>query len=180
MYVPGTAVEANPFLPAGAIAIDFPRLGSTLANSALIISGRLHVVGLDVPAGKLITSITFMSGTQAAVTPTNQWFCALDPTTRAVLGLTADDTTTAWNASTAKTLTLASPFVTTRRGLLIGINVVAGTVPSLLAVVSTQAANLVTPVPNGFSTTGLTNPASLPNPAGAIAGQAAMPLCWVS
>src|SRR5688572_14137489 len=70
--------------PTGAIVSNADRANAAIGNNTgLLTSGRLQLAGgLVIPGGTTITSITFVSGTQAAATPTNQWFClvALDRT----------------------------------------------------------------------------------------------------
>jgi hypothetical protein len=79
-------------------------------------SGVVHLHGIYLPRGTTITTITFVSGAQAAVSPTNQWF-ALCNDARIVLRVTTNDGSTAWNSSTAKPLNLTSTYTTTYSGL---------------------------------------------------------------
>ena len=121
-------------------------------------SGVVHLHGIYLPKGVTITTITFVSGVQAAVTPTNQWF-ALCNSSRTVLRVTSNDTTTAWNASTAKPLNLTSTYTTTYSGLhYLACCVTAGTVPSF------RGANVGTATgvaqQSFTSTTGLTTPSA--------------------
>ena len=113
----------------GAIAETVPGgagFGATTGGG----TGVVHLHGIYLPKGVTITTITFVSGVTAAVTPTNQWF-ALCNSSRTVLRVTANDTTTAWNASTAKPLNLTSTYTTTYSGLhYLACCVTAGTVPS--------------------------------------------------
>ena len=93
-------------------------------------TGVVHLHGIYLPKGVTITTISFVSGAQAAVTPTNQWF-ALCNSSRTVLRVTTNDTTTAWAASTVKPLNLTSTYTTTYSGLhYLACCVTAGTVPS--------------------------------------------------
>jgi parallel beta-helix repeat protein len=148
--------------PTAALAETVPRGGSTLGNNAAITSGTLRLVAIPLPSGLLVSSITFVSGSQAAVTPTNQWFTIHD-SARLMQGVTADDTTTAWAANTAKTLNLGTPYLTTYDGLYyLGIMVAAGTVPSLHAVVSLLAVTGLAPVLYGNADTGQTTPPVAP------------------
>jgi hypothetical protein len=147
------------------------------ANEAALLSGRLHLAAIDLPSGLTISSITFMSGTTAAVTPTNQWFALYD-SALALLRQTADDLTAAWAANAEKTLALSSSFTTTYAGLhYLGIMVAAGTVPSLVAMRSTTQEFTLAPMLTGTSTSGLTTTA--PNPAAAMAGSPIWPWAWV-
>lgn len=173
-----SSVGGIPLRPAAALAATFPRAGAQLATSALLVSQRLHLVAIDIPAGTTITSITFVSGTTAAGTPLNQWF-ALYSSGLVLRRQTADDTTTAWAASVAKTLALTSAYTTTSTGLhYLGIMVNATTVPALAACNGLSQVHALAPVINGFSSTGLTTTA--PDPAAALAAQANAPWAFVS
>jgi len=119
-------------------------------------TGVVHLHGIYLPRGVTITTITFVSGATAAVSPTNQWFALCDGA-RTVLRVTTNDTTTAWAASTAKPLNLTSTYTTTYSGLhYLACCVTAGTVPTF------RGANAGTftgvAVQSFTSTTGLTTP----------------------
>lgn len=173
---PNTARSAT--WPTGALMATTDRYA--LTTTAPLVSGRLHLVAIDLPKGLLITSITFVSSTTALVTGTNQWFGLFD-SSRVPLRLTADDTSTAWAATTAKTLTLSSTFTTTYAGLhYIGIMVAAATVPTLSGTAGHAHVSALAPILSGASSTGLTTPASCPNPAGAITAGANIPWAYVS
>ena len=167
-------------LPTNAVAESFDRRIFTAANISELSSGRLSLYAIALPAGKTIKAITFRSGTTALATGTNQWFGLFD-STRAQLALTDDDTSTAWAANTLKTKSFAAPFVTTYSGLYyVGILVAATTVPSLYGFAGNSTIAGLAPVLKGTSSTGLTNPASCPNPAGAITAGANLPYFYLS
>lgn len=111
---------------------NLPRVG--LDDEAALTSGVMTSVALWLNAGDLISSLTFISGATAVGTPTNQ-FAALysSAATPALLAQSADGTSGAWAADTAKTFTLA----TAQRILASGIywaalSVTATAVPTLL------------------------------------------------
>lgn len=167
-YIPDTSM-----LPTGIVAATVGRNVPIVNNNALIASGRLSLYAIYIHADSLISNISFYSGTTAAATLTNQWFSiySLD---RVPLATTADDTTAAWAANTKKTLALSTPWRPTTSGLYyVGIVVVAGTMPSLYGQASAALIFGETPILAGQSTTGLTNPASAPNPAAALTTNAA-------
>lgn len=91
-------------------------------------------VAVPLQVGDLVSNITFLSGATAAGTPTNWWFALYDNSaTPALLAQSADQTNTAWAASTAKTLALATAQRITASGVYYAsIMVKATTVPSLL------------------------------------------------
>lgn len=154
--VPGWAYVGNGIVETAPVWAAF-------TNQAVLTSGRLLLVPVHLTAGTTLTSLSFVSATTAAVTPTNQWFGVFS-SARVALRLTVDDTTTAWASNTAKTLALTSTYVVPSTGLYyFGVMVAAGTVPSLRSIllaattVSVRAIN---------ADTGLTAPPSLPFTAG--------------
>lgn len=153
----------------GSLFETFSRAGASFVNTATITSGTLRMDAIDLPAGLLITSISYMSGATALITGSNQWF-ALFGNARNKLAITADDTSTAWAANTVKTLTLTAPFTTTYSGLhYLGAVVVAVTVPTFFGLtVGASGANALAPILCGNADAGLTNPASCPATAAAL------------
>ena len=119
-------------------------------------SGVVHLHGIYLPKGVTITTITFVSGATAAVTPTNQWFALCD-SGRNVLRVTANDSSNAWGTSTVKSLNLTSTFTTTYSGLhYLACCVTAGTVPSFRGANAGTFTGVATQ--SFTSTTGLTTP----------------------
>lgn len=176
---PATPVDVDWTRPTAALVQTFGRTVSTI-NSAVLASGSLWLVSIYLPAGTLVSTITFTSATTALATGSNQWF-ALYSSARALLGVTNDDTSTAWAAEATKTLTLASPFTVLTSGMYyLGINVVATTVPSLRCSVTSARISTQVPILAGTSTTGLTNPASAPGTAAAITASGSVPYAFVS
>ncbi|MFJ8049317.1 right-handed parallel beta-helix repeat-containing protein [Streptomyces luteogriseus] len=116
-------------------------------TASTLVSGALYLVPVWLPKGLTISSITFVTGGTAAGTPTNQWF-TLHNSSRVALARTADNTTTAWAANTAKTLNIAqttagaaSSYTTTYTGLhYLGVMVAATTPPNLVGEGSMPAA----------------------------------------
>lgn len=111
---------------------NLPRVG--LDDEAALASGVMTSVALWLNAGDVITSLTFISGVTAAGVPTNQ-FAALysNAATPALLGQSADGTSGAWAADTAKTFTLAAPVKIAASGIYwAALSVTATTVPTLL------------------------------------------------
>ncbi len=164
--------------PTGALGISIPDRGAP-SNSSPLSSGRLGMQAIALEAGTTITNVVWMSATTAA-TPTNHWFGLFD-NSRVCLRLTADATTGAWGANTAKSLALTTPYVTTYSGLhYLGV-MVNGTVPTLMGLTpSNSAAVAVPPIVSGFSNTGLTSPPGLPFTANALTTNGAICLCWVT
>lgn len=164
---------ATGLLPDATIAQTYDRILGT-QTAATLTSGTLRLQGIMLMGGVTITSITFASGSTALAVGTHQIFGLYDDdlgtssgTARALLRGTSDDTSTAWAASTAKTLNLTSTYTTTRSGFYyLGLLVAASTPPNII---SQNASNAVIgalgSIPGGNTTnTGLT---ALPNPAAA-------------
>lgn len=153
-------------------------------NQSFLSSGRLGLVALKtLPGGVTVNTITFVSATTAAGTPTNQWFCLVDQSLN-VLAKTNDDTTTAWAGNSAKTLTISGGYTPADDiAVYAGIVVAATTVPTLAVQQLASGSNIATLAPklSGNSTTGLTNPASLGATAAAISGnENIIPYAYVS
>jgi hypothetical protein len=154
-------------LPSGTLAVTIPgvRWSGLQTGAFTMASGTLHVVPIWLTKGLLVTSITFVSvGAGSALT--HQVFGLYD-NTKARLRVTNDDTSTAWGASTAKTLNLTSTFTTTYQGLhWLGI-LVTGTPPTLAAgfALSAGISGRGNAINGNTNDTGLT---SLPNPFGTI------------
>lgn len=165
----------------GAIAETLPRVGGSFANALTLSSGRLHLVALSLPKDDIITSITFLTGSVAVATATNQWFGLFDDAL-AALAFTTNDTTAAWTSSAEKTLNLSAPFTTTYAGLYyIGVMVTATTMPNLHGPVDTTAiATALAPVITGFSSTGQTAVPALPFTAAALTVTSGHPWAYVS
>ena len=161
-------VTASPLKPTAALYETFPRSGSTTGPVvATLTTGKMILQAIHLPVDTTVTNIVFVSSNVAAVSPTNWWFALYD-SARALLRQTADQTTTAWGASTIKTVALTSPFVTTYSGLhYIGESMVASTVNNLIGLSASQTLGGLAPVLFGAtSDTGLTTTA--PATAGAI------------
>lgn len=168
--------------PTGAISWNLDRANAAIGNNTgVLTSGVLQLVGgLVIPAGTAVTSITFVSGTQAAASLTNQWFCLVD-TSLNVLAKTADVTSAAWAANTAKTLTLSAPYTPSAdKAVYAGLVVAGTTMPDLRGIATGAATNGIAPILAGASTTGLTNPASLGATAGAITASGVLSFCYLS
>lgn len=103
------------------------------ANNAIGATGVAHATPIPLQAGEVVNRITFVTATQAAVSPT-AGFVALysAAATPVLLGQSADFTTTARAANTAYTIPLATAVTIERAGLYwVSIAFAAGTVPTL-------------------------------------------------
>jgi len=165
--------------PTGALAETHSRATVTHANTAGLTSGQLRLVAIHLNAGTVVTNITFMSGTQAAVAPTAWWF-ALYSSGLVLRGQTADQTSTAWAANTAKTVALTTPYTITSTGLhYLGLCMVAGTPISMMCAASSGVGPLaLSPILAATSSGSLTTTA--PDPAGALTAATGLNYAYVS
>lgn len=106
-------------------------------TTQVMLSAAIHL-----EAGDLVTNLTFLSGGTAAGTPTNWWFALYSTaSTPALLAQTADQTSTAWAADTAKTVALATAYLVPTSGIYYAaVMVKATTVPTIAGVTLENAA----------------------------------------
>lgn len=177
----GAHARSTMLKPTAALYENMDRGSFTPAVIAVLLSGRLDAIAIGLPSGITVTSITFVSATTAASAPTHQWF-GLANQAGVALRFTGDDTNNPWAGSTAKTLNLSSPFVTTYAGLYyVMLMVTAGTVPTFYGITSgTNAVSGLTPTLQGTADTGLTTVPVLPFTMAALAAQNNRPYCYVS
>lgn len=163
-----------------AVANTHPLAAMSTATEAALTLGTISLYPLQIPVGSNIGHITFISGTTAFSTPTNWWFCLCD-SNRNLLAITANQTTTAWAASTVKTLAIANiaagaatQFTTTYSGThYLGILETGTTATTLLGATPATTVTTSSSNPGGkSSTTGLTTPSTFPTQYGAISAAA--------
>jgi hypothetical protein len=155
--------------PTGAFAESCPKLlaGGDLAIGA---TGVELTAMIALPAGLVVSNITFVTGATAAATPTAGYVC-LRSTAGALLAQSADFASTARAANTAYTVALATPQVASAGGLYrVGISFTAGTVPTLRGVslgnAAVAAVGTTIAVTHGAAVGGVA-PASTATPANA-------------
>lgn len=165
--------------PTGTLAETFPRILATTNTSALT-SGTLYMHAIYLTAGQLVSNIGMISGATAAGTPTNYFFALYDGN-RNLRAQSANQTTTAWPAQTAKTLAMTSAYrVPTSDLYYIGLMVAATTVPTVHGATARSNAVVASTIPilSGNSTAGLTT--ALPDPAAAITAGTTSLYAWVT
>lgn len=87
-------------------------------NLTALTTAVMTSVALYLEAGEVVTNLTFVSATTAADTPLNWWFALYSTaSTPALVGQTADQTTTAWAANTVKTVALGTPYTVVTSGV---------------------------------------------------------------
>jgi hypothetical protein len=178
IYQVGADTAGSSLASSGAIASTFPRTYPTELLAAQA-SGTLHLYAIHLQKGTLVSSISFTTGTTALSGGSNQLFGLYD-SALALLATSADDTTTAWAASTIKTLAMTTPYTTTYTGLhYLGLSITATTRPTMAGIaILANAVAAKTPKLAGTSTTGLTT--ALPATAAAITGDAGYCYAYVS
>lgn len=150
----------------------------TPADGVLFETGHL-----TIPAGATVSNISFFLAT-IAVAQLNQWFALIDAVTGALLGITADQTTTITPANTILTLPLTTPYRAANDQRVYAC--IAQHATTSVALLHGTSSNYglglaLSPPSQGTDNvhTGLTNPASCPNPA-TIAANAANNMAWAA
>lgn len=117
----------------GAAAPVLTNIPAWAAVSDLAATGTGVCIGVPIwlRKGDVVTNLSFLSGATAAGTPTH-WFFALYDPDDALLRQSADQTNTAWAASTLKKLAMATAYTVTAAGWYTAACMVAATtVPTL-------------------------------------------------
>lgn len=144
---------------------NLPRVG--LDDVATAATGVMCSVALYLHDGDLVTNLTWISGATAGATLTNQ-IAALYSPSGGLLVQSADKTSEAWAADTAKTFAMSAPYRVSRSGVYYAaLSVAASTVPTLVG--STGAKPFLTGEGNLAQTSGssitATAPATIATPA---------------
>jgi hypothetical protein len=135
---------------------------ATQGNVAALTTQVMASVALPLEAGDVVTSLTFVSGTTAAGTPTNWWFALYSAAaTPALLAQTADQTSTAWAANTAKTVALSSPQTILTSGVYYAAIMVKATTVPTLAGLTLHDAVLAGAIITGQKVLGMTSGSAL-------------------
>jgi hypothetical protein len=175
---PMEASTTGALMPASVTHSTVPR-AAQVRDLAVLESGRLHLVAIDLPAGLSVQDITFFSGATGAAGATHQWFALFDASNSA-LAVTVDDAAAEWAPNSAKTLRASIPHVTTYAGLhYLGIMVAASTIPTLMAVEGSAAFSAQPPVLAGTGAEALGPPPAPPFTT-SIAASALLPFAGVA
>lgn len=179
-----TLTEQDWTLPSGGVAQPFHRyLANTELSALAVATGRLQCFGVYLRAGEAVSHVTFFSGNVVTAAFTHQW-AALYNSSLALLRVSNDLTTTAWTATSARTFDYATSYTVPTSGMYyvsytatftsggiglrgtvdMGSGLIPGTAPMLF----------------GTSTTGLTDPASAPNPAAALTSSSRYPYFYLT
>lgn len=162
----------------GAFAETIRREDAT--TNTVQVLGQLSMASIVLLKGQVVTKIVFLAGSTGLNTPTNQWF-ALWNSAFGLIGTTSDDTTTAWGASSEKSLNMLANYTVLADGLFyVSCLVAATTANSLVGSAPSAISVALAPALNGRDTThtGLTNLASCPSTA-TMTANAIRPYAWV-
>jgi hypothetical protein len=166
--------------PAGALWTNLDRGNIAIgASIGAFSSGTPRGILGSLSVAKTLTGLKFLTGTTAAVTPTNWWVCITN-TSGTVLAVSADQTTTAIPASTVITVPFTAPTLIPAGGFYAFIMVVAATVPTIAGVTGLLNSPAIAPVFSGNSTTtGQTTPPAIAGSIGVPTAQSASQhWCW--
>lgn len=147
--------------PTSAVWQSMPRW-ATMLQTVAIASGTINVTAGIVPGGTPITSIVYTAGSTAGSGITHSWAFIADFATRAILAISADDTTAAWAANSQRVFTLGALWTPAANAEVFFGLMVSGTTPPTLQGVTplVQSAGLA-PAICGASTAGQTTPPAL-------------------
>ncbi len=171
------AQDGAGFLPIGVAGSATPAFAQTfdrrLAISTVFAptTAILHVTSIWLPAGKVVTGITFVSGSTAESGGSNLWFALYRQDLTLMAQATSNTGATAFAANTAFRMALTAPQTCPYSGLYYLGFCCVGTIPTLLNVTvatvnATGNITGMTPIVAATSTGSLTGTA--PNPAGAL------------
>jgi hypothetical protein len=128
-------------------AESFPR-HQAASNTAIAATGVVHSSTVPLQFGDVAGAVTFITATQAAVTPT-AGYAALRAPDGTIVAQTANFADTARAANTVYKIAFTSPYLVTTPGLyIIDLSFTAGTVPTV------AGKSVVNAVVNGAVVTG--------------------------
>src|SRR5260221_2393833 len=118
--------------PAGTIARTIPRHQVGVGTLAAVnTTGTAAVNGIPLAQGMVISNIGILTGGTAAIAPTHWWLGLLDAGLN-VLGVTADQTSTAIGSAASFVLALTLRVVIPQTGLYyVAVSTTAGRAPTL-------------------------------------------------
>jgi hypothetical protein len=134
-------------------------------------STTMYMTGIVLPAGKVVTGITFVSGATAESVGSHLWFALYRQDLTFMAQATDNTGAAAFGANTAFRMALTAPQTLTYSGLYYLAFCATATMPTLISLVS-AVANLngsitgMTPIVSATSSTGLAGVA--PSPAGVL------------
>lgn len=131
-------------------------------NLSALTTEVMLATAIHLDAGEIVTNLTFMSATTAANTPVNWWFALYsNASTPALMAQTADQTTTAWAANTAKTVALATAQRISESGIYYAAIMVKATAVPTLVGFAVHHANVAGAIVSGQKVLARTSGSSL-------------------
>lgn len=172
--------------PAGTLLENFERGSISGDLVAALSTGVMTSVAVPLVGGDIVTSISFLSGATAAITPTAEWAALYGPfvsgSSTPKLGQSTS-VSSAWAASTLKTFTLAAQIVIPTTGVyFVAVMVAAATVPTLVGKelgIAIASSALVTGMPNLSQTSGSALAATSPGTIVTPTAISAIPYCII-
>lgn len=138
---------------------SFRRSGSPIAALAAAASGAVPLQAIWLPKDYTVTNIVwYFNG--ASTSQTHGWYVLVDNTNH-VVARTADRTSTVFPATTATSIALTTPFVTTYEGpyfIGYGVTVSAGTLPTPVGVAMLTGVNGIDLIQCYIGLTGASTP----------------------
>lgn len=153
--------------------------GSVSSLTSGVASGHT----IEVPAGYTLKNLGFMSGGQAAVGPLHWWLALITPANSTVIGVTADQTTTAIGTFAVNTVPMTAPVVVPGSSTVLTRLWVAVMVATSSTVCNTEGAgspgaSTTAPVQIFTFGSGLTTPPLIGSTITVTGAPAAQPLVW--
>jgi hypothetical protein len=121
---------SNLLLPTGGLAETFPRgLASVNASPS---TGLVSMTAIPLPAGLIVSNITFIVGAAVESLGTNGWYALMDSTGKVLAVSAAQTGATVWgSANTPVTIAMVAPFTVPVAGsYYVAVSVTATGVPS--------------------------------------------------
>lgn len=130
--------------PTGMVSETISRLDGAF-TAATIVTSQPAYTAVNLVQGQVVANLTFWSHSTAAATPTHLLFGLADSTGK-IVATSADATTAAWAANSAKTLAMTTAYTVPADGLYyVAICSTATTVPTINGLATTAALALQAP-----------------------------------
>lgn len=122
-------------------------------SALTIVTANTTFAAIPLAKGTVVSNLTFWA-IGAAGTPTHQLAGLYDSTFQTILATSADGTSGAWGANSAKTFAMTSPYTVTTEGLYyVALATVATTPPTIAGVAAGIAAQNLAAPPIAFTDT---------------------------
>lgn len=164
--------------PTNVLSQTFDRTGGVANQASSMTLGTLQMSLIPVTKGVTYSKASWVTGTTALGTPTNQWSALYDLNGNQV-ATSADALTAAWAASTLKTFTFTTAYVGTYTGYMyVGLVVAGATACTLMGSAVPAAVTTIPPILSATALTSLTAPAT--TAAGTLTPVATVPWAYLT